>query len=168
MRRRKEESFETHRPYLFALAYRMLGSAREAEDIVQETSRRLQATPNDAVGSLKASLTAILMRVCLDHLRLACRKREQDEGSWFPELILTTEMAEMSDPEQRVEGQESILLALLVVLEQLSPFERAVFLLYKVFAYEFARIAMILGKQEVACRPSFHQARAHLPEHRPR
>jgi len=162
------ESFETYRTYLFSIAYRMLGSAMDAEDIVQETYLRYQATPPETIHSLKAYLTTIISRLCMDQLHLARRKRELYVGPWLPEPILTTGTAETGDPEQRVETQESISLAFLVLLEQLQPFERAVFLLREVFEYEFAEIAPMLGKSEAACRRSFSRAKLHLRAHRPR
>ena len=162
------ESFETYRTYLFAIAYRMLGSAMDAEDMVQETYLRYRATPPETIRSLKAYLTTILTRLCMDQLQLARRKREVYVGPWLPEPILTTEEVETSDPEKRVDMQESISLAFLVLLEQLQPFERAVFLLREVFGYEFAEIATMLDKSEAACRRSFSRARLHLREHRPR
>jgi RNA polymerase sigma factor (sigma-70 family) len=121
------EAFETYRPYLFAIAYRMLGSAMDAEDMVQETYLRSQATPKHAIHSLKAYFTTILVRLCMDQLQLARRKRERYVGPWLPEPIRTAEAAETGDPEKRVEMEESISLAFLVLLEQLQPFERAVF-----------------------------------------
>jgi len=162
------ESFETYRPYLFSIAYRMLGSAMDAEDMVQETYLRYQTTPPEAIHSLKAYLTTILVRLCMDQLQLARRKRELYVGPWLPEPILTATTAEAADPEKRVETQESISLAFLVLLEQLQPFERAVFLLREVFEYEFAEIASLLDKSEAACRRSFSRARLHLRAHRPR
>jgi RNA polymerase sigma-70 factor (ECF subfamily) len=163
------ESFETYRPYLFSIAYRMLGSAMDAEDMVQETYLHYSATPpKDAVRSLKAYLTTILVRLCMDQLHLARRTRELYVGPWLPEPILTTEASATSDPEKRVDTEESISLAFLVLLEQLQPFERAVFLLREVFEYEFAEIAAMLKKSEAACRRSFSRAKLHLREHRPR
>ena len=162
------ESFETYRTHLFSIAYRMLGSVMDAEDMVQETYLRYRATPPETIHSLKAYLTTILTRLCMDQFQLARRKRELYVGPWLPEPILTTEEAEMGDPEKRVDMQESISLAFLVLLEQLQPFERAVFLLREVFAYEFAEIATMLDKSEAACRRSFSRARLHLREHRPR
>jgi RNA polymerase sigma-70 factor (ECF subfamily) len=162
------ESFEIYRSYLFAIAYRMLGSAMDAEDMVQETYLRYQSAPKDDIRSLKAYLTTILTRLCMDQLHLARRKREQYVGPWLPEPILTTETAETGDPEKRVDMQESISLAFLVLLEQLQPFERAVFLLREVFGYDFAEIATMLDKSEAACRRSFSRARLHLRAHRPR
>jgi RNA polymerase sigma-70 factor (ECF subfamily) len=162
------ESFETYRPYLFAIAYRMLGSAMDAEDMVQETYLRYQSTPKDDIRSLKAYLSTILIRLCMDQLQLARRKREQYVGPWLPEPILTADTAEVVDPQERVDKHESISLAFLVLLEQLQPFERAVFLMREVFEYDFAEIATMLGKSEAACRRSFSRAKLHLREHRPR
>lgn len=104
----------------------------------------------------------------MDQLSLARRKRELYVGPWLPEPIRTEESGETVDPEKRVETEESISLAFLVLLEQLQPFERAVFLLREVFEYEFAEIATMLNKSEAACRRSFSRAKQHLREHRPR
>jgi RNA polymerase sigma-70 factor (ECF subfamily) len=163
-----EETFETYRPYLFSIAYRMLGSAMDAEDMVQETYIRSSAPPKEPIRSLKAYLTTILTRLCIDQLNLARKKRELYVGPWLPEPILTSTASEAADPEQRVETEESISLAFLVLLEQLQPFERAVFLLREVFEYEFAEIAAMLGKSEAASRRSFSRAKQHLREQRPR
>jgi RNA polymerase sigma-70 factor (ECF subfamily) len=146
----------------------MLGSAMDAEDMVQETFLRYQSPPNQAIRSLKAYLTTIISRLCMDQLQLARRKREVYVGPWLPEPLLTAASAETADPEQRLETQESISLAFLVLLEQLQPFERAVFLLREVFEYQFAEIADILGKTEAACRRSFSRSKQHLREQRPR
>ena len=162
------ESFETYRTYLFSIAYRMLGSAMDAEDIVQETYLRYQTAQPEEVRSLKAYLTTILTRLCMDQLQLARRKREVYVGPWLPEPIKTTEEEEVGDPEKRVELEESISLAFLILLERLQPFERAVFLLREVFGYEFTEIAAMLEKSEAACRRSYSRAKLHLREHRPR
>jgi len=162
------ESFESYRPYLFSIAYRMLGSAMDAEDMVQETYLRYQTTPAEPIRSLKAYLTTIIIRLCMDQLQLARRKREVYVGPWLPEPILTTTTPSSGDPAERVDREESISLAFLVLLEQLQPFERAVFLLREVFEYPFAEIASMLGKSEAACRRSFSRAKQHLKEHRPR
>ncbi len=162
------ESFESYRPYLFSIAYRMLGSAMDAEDMVQETYLRYQTTPAEPIRSLKAYLTTIIIRLCMDQLHLARRKREVYVGPWLPEPILTTTTPSSEDPAERVDREESISLAFLVLLEQLQPFERAVFLLREVFEYAFAEIASMLGKSEAACRRSFSRAKQHLKEHRPR
>ncbi|HKF38613.1 MAG TPA: sigma-70 family RNA polymerase sigma factor, partial [Ktedonobacteraceae bacterium] len=158
------ESFETYRAYLFAIAYRMLGSAMDAEDMVQETYLRYQGTPLETIRSLKAFLTTIIIRLCMDQLQLARRQREVYVGPWLPEPILTTMPAESRDPAERVDLDESISLAFLALLEQLQPFERAVFLLREVFEYKFAEIATMLGKSEAACRRSFSRAKKHLSE----
>ncbi len=161
------ESFEAYRSYLFAIAYRMLGSAMDAEDMVQETFLRAQAAP-EAIISPKAYLTTILTRLCINQLQSAHTRREQYVGPWLPEPISTDGMIEAADPEARIEAYESISLAFLTLLEQLQPIERAVFLLREVFDYEYGEIAEMLGKSEVACRQSFSRAKKHLAEHRPR
>jgi RNA polymerase sigma-70 factor (ECF subfamily) len=162
------ETFESYRSYLFAVAYRMLGSATDAEDAVQETYLRYQRAAPPAIQSLKAYLTTIITHHCMDQLQLARRKRELYVGPWLPEPIRTADSRETTDPANRVEAQESISLAFLVLLEQLQPFERAVFLLREVFDYEFAEIAAMLDKSEAASRRSFSRAKLHLRRHRPR
>ncbi len=162
------ESFETYRSYLFAIAYRMLGSAMDAEDMVQETYLRYQATLPETITSLKAFLTTILTHLCLDQLQLARRKREEYLGPWLPEPIITAEADALANVERRVDEYETISLAFLVLLEQLQPIERAVFLLREVFEYDYAEIAIFLGKSEVACRQWFSRAKKHLGDHRPR
>src|SRR6266567_1676777 len=161
------ESFETYRTYLFAIAYRMLGSAMDAEDMVQETYLRYQSTPKDSIGSLKAFLTTIISRLCVDQLHLARRQREQYLGPWLPEPIMTADSRAVINPEERVEKEESISMAFLLLLEQLQPVERAVFLLREVFDYDYAEIASFLGKSEAACRRWFSRAKKHLADHRP-
>src|SRR5579859_2850255 len=110
------ESFETYRSYLFAIAYRMLGSAMDGEDMVQETYLRYSTTPPETITSLKAFLTTIITRLCLDQLHLARRKRELYVGPWLPEPILTATTPESADPQERVDTEESISLAFLVLL----------------------------------------------------
>src|SRR6266581_3020550 len=145
------ESFETYRSYLFAIAYRMLGSAMDAEDMVQETYLRYSTTPPETITSLKAFLTTILTRLCMDQLHLARRKREVYPGPWLPEPIITTTALESSNPEERVDREESISLAFLMIFE-----------------YDYAEIASFLGKSEVTCRQWFSRAKKHLAAHRPR
>ncbi len=156
------ESFETYRSYLFSIAYRMLGSAMDAEDMVQEAYLRYQSMPPEAIDSLKAFLTTVLVRLCLGQLRLARRKRETYLGPWLPEPILTP------STEERVAADQTLSLAFLVLLEQLQPVERAVFLLREVFDYDYPEIAAFLDKNEATCRQSFSRARKHLVAHRPR
>lgn len=162
------ELFESYRPYLFAIAYRMLGSAMDAEDMVQETYLRYQNTPEDSITSLKAFLTTIISRLCVDQLHLAHRKREQYLGPWLPEPIITAGVLEETSPEEYVDREESISLAFLLLLEQLQPVERAVFLLREIFEYDYAEIAHFLGKSEVSCRQWFSRAKKHLADHQPR
>jgi RNA polymerase sigma-70 factor (ECF subfamily) len=162
------ESFEMYRPYLFAIAYRMLGSAMDAEDMVQETYLRYQSTPEGSITSLKAFLTTIISRLCVDQLHLARRKREYYPGPWLPEPIITANIPEEISPEERVDREESISMAFLLLLEQLQPVERAVFLLREIFEYDYAEIASFLDKSEVACRQWFSRAKKHLADHRPR
>src|SRR5260370_7539548 len=162
------ESSESYRSYLFANAYRMLGSAMDAQDMVQETYLRYSATPKDSITSLKAFLTTIITRLCMDQLHLARRKRDVSLGRWLPEPLITPEALEAVSLEERVDMEESISLAFLMRLEQLQPIERAVFLLREVFEYDYAEIAAFLGKSEVACRQWFSRAKKHLGDHRPR
>jgi RNA polymerase sigma-70 factor (ECF subfamily) len=165
------ESYEAYRADLFAIAYRMLGSAMDAEDAVQETYLRLQASPaqtRDRVVSPKAYLTTILTRLCLNQLRSARRRREQYVGPWLPEPISTDTTRATGDPEERMELHESLTLAFLVVLEELQPVERAVFLLREVFDFEYAEIAAALDKSEAACRQALTRAKRHLAARRPR
>src|SRR5258706_15006364 len=162
------ESFESYRSYLLAIAYRMLGSGMDAEDMVQETSLRYSTTPPETITSLKAFLTTIITRLCMDQLHLARRKREVYPGPWLPEPIITTTTLESINPEERVDREESISLAFLMLLEQLQPLERAVFLLREIFDYDYAEIAIVLGKSEVACRQWFSRAKKHLADHRAR
>lgn len=161
------DSFEAYRPLMFSIAYRMLGTITEAEDIVQETYLRYQRVPLEEIGSLKAFLSTVVTRLCLNHLELARNQRETYIGPWLPEPALTA-----SDPRfiptSRAELHDSISMAFLVLLEQLSPLERAVFLLREVFDYDYDEIAAIMEKDEAACRQLFSRARKHIADHRPR
>src|SRR5256886_13627507 len=121
------ETFESYRTYLFAIAYRMLGSAMDAEDMVQETYLRYSTTPPETISSLKAFLTTIITRLCMDQLHLARRKRELYVGPWLPEPISTVTTAESVDPQERVDKEETISLTFLLLMEQLQPIARAVF-----------------------------------------
>src|SRR5512143_1799527 len=122
------ETFETYRSYLFSIAYRMLGSAMDAEDMVQEAFLRYQSSGEAQIRSLKAYLTTIVTRLCMDHLQLAYRQRETYLGPWLPEPI-STGGAGTPGAEESTVMRESLSLAFLVVLEELSPVERAVYLL---------------------------------------
>lgn len=152
------DTFETYRPLLFSIAYRMLGSAMEAEDIVQEAYLRYRSAPEAEIRSPKAFLSTIVTRLCLNQLQRG--QRETYIGPWLPEPILTVD-----SPTNTL---ESISMAFLVLLENLSPLERAVFLLREVFDYEYAEIAQIVGREEAACRQLFSRARKHITDNRPR
>lgn len=150
------------RPLLFSIAYRMLGSVSDAEDVVQEAFLRYHAATG--VESPKAFLSAVTTRLCIDHLRSARVRRETYVGQWLPEPLLTTE----DDPATAAAEADSLSMAFLLVLERLSPVERAVFLLRDVFGYEFADIAGIVGKSEANVRQLAVRARRHVSENRPR
>lgn len=162
------DPFEEYRSLLFALAYRMLGSAMEAEDIVQEAYLRYRTAPPESIRSLKSFLTTIVHNLCLDHLRSAQVRRETYAGPWLPEPIMTGLGAAQNGPLRQITDWESISMAFLVLLESLSPPERAVFLLREVFDYEYAEIAQITGRSETACRQLFSRARRHISNHRSR
>jgi RNA polymerase sigma-70 factor, ECF subfamily len=160
------EPFLEHRSLLFAIAYRMLGSVADAEDAVQETYLRWRraAASGEEIRSPKAWLTTTISRVCLDQLGSARVKREQYIGPWLPEPLagVTPDVAET------IADFDSLSLAFLVLLESLSPKERAVFLLHDVFGYDFASIGEIVGETDAYCRQLAKRARAHITERRPR
>lgn len=158
-----EASFETYRSYLFSIAYRMLGSAMDAEDIVQDTYLRYQAASPVTIISLKAYLTTILTRLCIDQLHRSYRQREIYLGPWLPEPILTANNHTPNTEETTI-MQESLSLAFLSMLEHLQPAERAVFLLREVFDYDYAEIATFVGRSDVTCRQLFSRAKKHLAE----
>ena len=155
------QTFESYRPLLFSIAYRMLGSAMEAEDMVQEAY--LQYRNAEDVHSPKAFLTTVVTRLCLDQLKSARTQRENYVGTWLPEPLSTSDL-----PSDVVSEHESIAMAFLVLLENLTPAERAVFLLREVFDYDYAEIASIVGKREANCRRYYHRAKQFLLERRPR
>lgn len=161
------EEFERHRPLMFGIAYRMLGSATEAEDLVQETYLRYRSVPPETIGSHRAFLSTIVTRLCLNQMQTARAQRETYIGPWLPEPLLTGSDA-LGIPGDRILLRESLSFAFLALLEQLTPLERAVFLLREVFQYEYAEIALIIDKEEAACRQLFSRARKHVAEHRPR
>ncbi len=154
------ESFETYRSYLFSIAYRMLGSVMDAEDMVQETYLRYGSAAPATIVSLKAYLTTIITRLCIDQLHLAYRQRETYVGPWLPEPILTAHDAPQAEEETVM--RESLTIAFLTVLEQLQPLERAVFLLREVFDYDYPDIAAFVGRKEPACRQIFSRAKKRL------
>src|SRR5258708_33027088 len=163
------ESFEALRPKLFAIAYRMLGSVMEAEDVVQDAYLRFREVDPTQVRSQEAFLRTIVTRLSLDHLKAAQAQRESYIGSWLPEPLLTTEIdPTFADPADQVGTRESISMAFLLLLESLSPDERAVFLLHEVFDYDYKEIGVMLSKSVEACRQLLSRARKHITKHRPR
>ena len=158
-------AFHQHRTLLFAIAYRMLGSAADAEDILQETFIRWQQAPAIDIESTRALLVTILTRLAINHLQSARLKREEYFGQWLPEPLVT---APRQNPSMSVEVDESLSLAFLLLLERLTPMERATLLLREVFDYEYSEIATILDQSEANCRQIFRRARQHIKEPRTR
>jgi RNA polymerase sigma-70 factor (ECF subfamily) len=155
--------FVAHRNLLFTVAYEMLGSAADAEDVLQETWLRWVGVAREEVREPRAYLVRIATRLALNRLRSAQHRRESYVGPWLPEPLLTT-----PDVAEDVELAESVSMALMVVLETLGPTERAVFVLHDVFGFEFAEIAATLDKTPAAVRQIAHRARAHVEARRPR
>ncbi|RKR92915.1 RNA polymerase sigma-70 factor (ECF subfamily) [Micromonospora pisi] len=160
----KVEEFEDLRPLLFSIAYRILGSVAEAEDAVQETWLRFDGSATRPT-STKAFLSAAVTRISIDVLRSARTRREQYVGPWFPEPLLSDPY---QDPARSVELADSVSMAALLLLERLSPLERAVFVLRDVFALGFDEIATAVGRSESACRQLLVRARRHMAAERPR
>lgn len=156
-------TFEEQRGKLFAIAYRMVGSAMDAEDIVQDAWLRYQQQ-GTSLDNPSAYLRKIVTNLSLDYLKSARVKREQYIGEWLPEPIVT----DMASPADALSKAETISVAFLVVLEKLSPLERAVFLLREVFEYDYRDIAEMLDKSESACRQIFSRAKKHIRDNRPR
>lgn len=158
------EEFEPLRPLLFSIAYRLLGSVGEAEDAVQETWLRFAAS-STRPDSVQAYLSAIVTRISIDVLRSARVRREQYTGPWFPEPLLDDPY---QDPARSAELADSVSMAALLLLERLSPLERAVFVLREVFGFGFAEVATAVGRSEAACRQLAVRARRHMAAGRPR
>ncbi len=159
------DDFESHRPLLFSIAYRMLGSVAEAEDIVQEAYLRWREAPEAEVRSPKAYLSAVVTRLSIDRLRSARARREEYVGPWLPEPLVSERAEEVAVLD---ELDESLSMAFLVLLESLNPVERAVFILREVFDYDYDEIARIVGKSEANCRQIAHRARQSVAARRPR
>src|SRR5258708_11317430 len=149
-------TFDQYRSLLFSIAYRMLGSVADAEDMLQETFIRWREAGNDDIRSPRAFLVTIISRLCINQLQSARSRREQYVGQWLPEPLVTEPG---SDPLDLLRIDESVSMAFLVMLERLTPVERAVFLLREVFDYEYAEIANIIGQSEANCRQILHRAR---------
>ncbi|KAA1395213.1 RNA polymerase sigma-70 factor [Aeromicrobium ginsengisoli] len=154
----RTEEFEDLRGLLFSIAYRILGSVAEAEDAVQETWLRYEATPTEPT-STKAFLSAVVTRISIDVLRSARVRREAYVGQWLPEPLLDDPY---EDPERAAELADSVSMAALLLLERLSPLERAVFVLREVFGFGFPEVATAVGRSEVACRQLATRARRHM------
>jgi RNA polymerase sigma-70 factor, ECF subfamily len=152
------------RPLLFSIAYRMVGSVTEAEDLVQEAFVRFHQHGGE-VEDPKAFLSTVVTRLAIDHLRSARVRREAYVGPWLPEPLLGDDSA---DPAARAEMADSLSLAFLVLLEQLSPLERAAFLLREVFGYPYEQVAETVGRSQDSCRQLVARARRHLDAGRPR
>ncbi|SDU41799.1 RNA polymerase sigma-70 factor [Jiangella alkaliphila] len=154
------------RPLMFSVAYRMLGSVSEAEDVVQEAFLRMHraAESGTRADNPEAYATTVTTRLAIDALRSARYRREQYVGEWLPEPLLVSD----DDPARRVEETETLSTAFLVVLETLTPVERAVFLLREVFGYGYDEIATIVERSEANCRQLLTRARKHIEERRPR
>jgi RNA polymerase sigma-70 factor (ECF subfamily) len=165
---RTEATYEELRPLLFSIAYRMIGSVSEAEDIVQEAFLRIHRAEAEGtrIESPKAYLSAVTTRLSIDHLKSARVRREQYVGQWLPEPLLTDDSA--PDAAAHAETADSLSLAFLVLLESLTPVERAVFLLREVFDYGYDEIAGIVDRTEHNCRQLYVRARRHVDEGRPR
>jgi len=163
----REELLEQLRPVAFATAYRMLGSVSEAEDVVQEALLRVHQAleAGEQIASPRAFVATVTTRLAIDELRSARARRENYVGEWLPEPIITDGR---DDPARRAEIADSLSLALLVLLESLSPEQRAVLVLHDVFDYDHAQIAQIIGKSQANVRQLATRARRHIKQRRPR
>lgn len=150
---------------MFSIAYRMVGSVADAEDIVQEAWLRIHCE-SAAIRSLGAYATTVTTRLAIDHLRSARVRRERYVGEWLPEPLLAS--AAEADPAARTEAADTVSIAFLAMLERLSPVERAVFLLREVFRYDYGAIAGVVDKTELNCRRILTRARSHVQAHAPR
>lgn len=158
------EVFEDLRPLLFSIAYRITGSVAESEDVVQDAWLRYEQV-TDSVDAPKAFLSAVVTRLAIDVLRSARSRREEYVGEWFPEPLLSDPYA---DPERAAELADSVSMAALLLLERLSPLERAVFVLHEVFGFDFAEVATAVDRSPQACRQLASRARRHMADGRPR
>jgi RNA polymerase sigma-70 factor (ECF subfamily) len=161
----ENSEFAKTRNRLFSVAYRMLGSKADAEDMIQETYLRWHQAKKDEIRSPEAWLVSVLTRLCIDRLRSATLERETYTGPWLPEPLF----AEIpSSPEENLELAADLSMAFMVLLERLAPVERAAFLLHDVFDFEYPEVSRILEKSEAACRQVVHRARERVRRDRPR
>lgn len=161
----RAEVFDRSRPLLFSIAYRMTGSVMEAEDAVQEGYLRWQQASEDEVRSPSSYLSTVVTRLCVHRRRSARVRREQYVGPWLPEPVLGEQAKEI---ESKADLEDTLSMSFLVLLESLTPVERAVFLLREVFGYEYAEIASLVGKSEANCRRISRRARQSVAARRPR
>jgi RNA polymerase sigma-70 factor, ECF subfamily len=161
-----DASFEAARAHLRRVAYRMLGTLSDAEDVVQEAYLRWRAVDPSTIAEPRAFLTRITTRLCLDHLKSARVRRESYVGTWLPEPVLPEPVVSASSPGNDV--REDVSMALMMTLERLSPLERAAFLLHDVFDVDYSELAETLARSEAACRQLAARAREHVQAHRPR
>lgn len=146
------------RPLMFSVAYRMLGTVTDAEDVVQEALLRMHASAPEGLRSVEAYAVTVTSRLAIDALRSARHRREQYVGPWLPEPLVDS----AADPAWQIEMDETVSVAFLVLLERLSPAERAVFLLREVFGYAYSEVAAVIGKSEPTCRQLLRRARQHI------
>jgi RNA polymerase sigma-70 factor (ECF subfamily) len=158
-------TFNQYRGLLFSVAYRMLGSVADAEDMVQETFIRWQQAANEEIRSPRAFLVTVITRLSINQLQSARVRREEYVGEWLPEPLVT---GPESDPLGALKADESLSMAFLLLLERLTPMERAVFLLREVFEYEYEEIANVLGQSETNCRQILRRAKQHVGDLRRR
>jgi RNA polymerase sigma-70 factor (ECF subfamily) len=158
-------TFSEHRSVLFSIAYRMLGTIGDAEDVLQDAFIRWQQASRAEIRSPRGFLVTIVSRLCIDRMQSARSQREEYIGQWLPEPIVTDAA---SDPTNAMWKGESISMAFLVLLERLNPIERAVFLLREVFDYEYAEISEAVGRTEANCRQILRRAKQHVQAARPR
>jgi RNA polymerase sigma-70 factor (ECF subfamily) len=159
------DAFQQQRNYLFSIAYRLLGSASDAEDALQEAFLRWDRARPEDLNSPRAFLATIVVRLCMDELRSARARREVYVGPWLPEPLVTSGRSDLTES---VVLRESLSFAFLLMLEKLSPLERAVFVLREVFDYDYAEIAPIVAKSDANCRQAFHRARQRLADQQSR
>lgn len=160
--------FERHRARAFGVAYRILGSASDAEDVVQEAWFRWRRSDVSAIRNPEAWLVTTVARLGIDELRAARARRETYVGSWLPEPIVSAALETEPTPEERLSLADDISMALLHLLERLAPEERAAFLLHDAFDYDYGELAALLGKSEAACRQAVSRARKRVQDAHPR
>ena len=156
-----DDAWRVHHRHLLDVAYRMLGSLSEAEDVVQEAFARLLRADTEHIDDVGGWLVVVVSRICLDQLRSARVRREAYVGPWLPDPLITVD-DDAIDPAERITLDDSVRMALLVVLERLSPAERLAFVLHDVFQYSFATVAAITDRSEAACRQLASRARRHI------